>query len=175
VLLLVGDNDSYPLWYLQLAERARADVTPVTIPLLGAPWYRAELARRHDLLPRGSELRWEGLPATLRLIASAARRQRRPLVVSAAVPDTQRAHIGTGWTLTGVAWRWTPERGVDSVDTAAVAGVARRISPRLFAPVRDGTFGTEHWAQQILRCPATALEAARQGRSASLEAACNPK
>jgi len=43
-------NDSYPLWYLQQVEGTRKDVTIVTLPLLGAEWYRAELARRYKLL-----------------------------------------------------------------------------------------------------------------------------
>ncbi|MBA3646637.1 MAG: DUF2723 domain-containing protein, partial [Gemmatimonadaceae bacterium] len=46
VMFAVGDNDTYPLWYLQQVEGIRRDVTVVTIPLLSAAWYRAELARR---------------------------------------------------------------------------------------------------------------------------------
>jgi hypothetical protein len=46
VLFVAGDNDSYPLWYEQVARANRRDVTVVTVPLLGAAWYRAELARR---------------------------------------------------------------------------------------------------------------------------------
>ena len=58
VLLALGDNDTYPLWYLQQAEGTRKDVTIVTEPLLGAEWYRAELARRYKLLDSAAVDRW---------------------------------------------------------------------------------------------------------------------
>ncbi|HLE56820.1 MAG TPA: DUF2723 domain-containing protein, partial [Rhodothermia bacterium] len=51
VILARGDNETYPVWYLQEVERTRRDVTVVVIPLLPAQWYRAELERRHALLP----------------------------------------------------------------------------------------------------------------------------
>src|SRR6185503_12873851 len=50
VLFVAGDNDTYPLWYAQQVERQRRDVTVVTMPLLNAPWYVAELARRDSLV-----------------------------------------------------------------------------------------------------------------------------
>jgi hypothetical protein len=60
IFLAIGDNDTYPLWYLQQAEGYRPDVTVVTIPLLGAPWYRAELQRRHHLLTPAYVAPWRG-------------------------------------------------------------------------------------------------------------------
>jgi hypothetical protein len=50
VFLALGDNDTYPLWYLQEAERLRRDVVVVTVPLLATRWYREEVRRRHDLI-----------------------------------------------------------------------------------------------------------------------------
>ena len=46
VLFADGDNDTYPLWYAQQVEGVRRDVLVVTIPLLPASWYPAELTRR---------------------------------------------------------------------------------------------------------------------------------
>src|SRR5690606_18627318 len=39
VLLTNGDNDSFPLWYLQHVEHVREDVTIVLSPYLAFPWY----------------------------------------------------------------------------------------------------------------------------------------
>src|SRR5690606_13810610 len=64
VLLTAGDLDSYPIWYLQAVHGVRADVTVVVVPMLPAGWYRAELARRHGLLPAADGGLWEGEAAT---------------------------------------------------------------------------------------------------------------
>jgi hypothetical protein len=56
VLFSAGDNDSYPLWYAQQVDGRRRDVTVITLSLIPAAWYQAELARR-------TGLRWTGEPA----------------------------------------------------------------------------------------------------------------
>ena len=65
VVLAYGDNDTYPVWYAQEVEGIRRDVTTVTVPLLGASWYRAELARRHELL---EDLGWRGTDSVLAML-----------------------------------------------------------------------------------------------------------
>jgi hypothetical protein len=64
VVFAVGDNDTYPVWYMQEVEGRRRDVTPVTLPLLGAKWYRRELSRRHQLLDSSYIEDWRGIGAT---------------------------------------------------------------------------------------------------------------
>jgi hypothetical protein len=162
VLLAVGDNDSYPVWYLQHAEGVRADVTPVTMPLLGATWYRAELARRHRLLAPGAEGRWAGTIETVREIAAAAARDGRALAVSAAVPDSVRAYVGGGWTRVGVAWVRVPGAFGETIDSAASLRVASGVPRAAMRPVRAGGDGVPAWAQALLRC-------------ASLDGTCNSK
>jgi hypothetical protein len=49
LLLTAGDNDSYPLWYRQVADSLRRDVQIVVTPLLGANWYLTESSRRARL------------------------------------------------------------------------------------------------------------------------------
>jgi hypothetical protein len=80
VVFAYGDNDTYPVWYAQYVEGVRTDVTTITIPLLGASWYRAELARRHGLLDSDKIRHWRGYDATLATICRIARERGRPIV-----------------------------------------------------------------------------------------------
>jgi hypothetical protein len=86
VFMAIGDNDTYPLWYLQQVEHARVDVTVVTIPLLGATWYREELARRYGLLEEPAST-WRGIDASVREICLRAASLGRPIVLSPHVTD----------------------------------------------------------------------------------------
>jgi hypothetical protein len=82
IFLALGDNDTYPLWYLQQAEGTRRDVTIVTVPLLGAKWYRAELARRYKLLDPPAVNTWLGRDSTVALITKRAYDQNHPVIHS---------------------------------------------------------------------------------------------
>jgi hypothetical protein len=82
ILLALGDNDTYPLWFLQQVESTRRDVTVVTVPLLGAKWYRAELARRYKLLDSAAVENWVGRDSTVALITKRSYEQNRPVVRS---------------------------------------------------------------------------------------------
>jgi hypothetical protein len=103
VLFLDGDNDSYPIWYLQQTEAMRPDVLPITVPLLPADWYPAQIARR-------SGLRWSNGPVAgartlsgqrAALIAESAAVAGRPVVASPALPARERALLGADWVLRG--------------------------------------------------------------------------
>jgi hypothetical protein len=43
ILVTNGDNDSFPLWYLQKVERLREDVTVVLTPYLNTGWYPRQI------------------------------------------------------------------------------------------------------------------------------------
>ena len=82
VLLSLGDNDTYPLWYLQLGEGLRNDVTVVPVPLLAARWYREELARRVKLLDTATVRNWVGRDSTIAVLTKRSYDQNRPVVRS---------------------------------------------------------------------------------------------
>ena len=82
VFLALGDNDTYPLWYLQQGEGTRKDVTVVAVPLLGAKWYRAELARRYKLLDSTTVASWRGRDSTVAVLTKRSYDQNRPVVKS---------------------------------------------------------------------------------------------
>jgi hypothetical protein len=126
VLLAAGDNDTYPLWYLQQVEGVRPDVTVVVTPLLPAAWYRAELARG-GLLADSAVRVWRGVPAAVRALAAGTRDQGRPLLVSVLQSGSVRRAAGGAWQLHG-AWYAASDASVDPRSTTdpRVATALRR-------------------------------------------------
>jgi hypothetical protein len=75
-----GDNEVYPVWYLQEVEHIRRDMSVVVVPLLPAMWYREELARRQNLLSTDSARLWLGTSRVVASICAHARAQGRTVI-----------------------------------------------------------------------------------------------
>ncbi len=53
LLITGGDNDTYPIWYLQLVEGIRPDVRMVCLPLLNSSWFIKQLRDWEPKVPMG--------------------------------------------------------------------------------------------------------------------------
>jgi hypothetical protein len=188
VLLVAGDNDTYPLWYEQIVERRRPDVTVVTIPLLPAEWYRWELSRRHKLIMGSAVDSWRGLEATIAGIATRAGELGRPLAMANSVPAGQREPLGGNWILRGAVYE---RRSTDDVSTGvpvlalgdslvvAHSGAARLVvdtattaRSALGAATQTVVDPAEAYVSTLLRCPSSILAAVRAGHG-SVDPRCN--
>ncbi|MGQ0766279.1 MAG: protein O-mannosyl-transferase family [Gemmatimonadota bacterium] len=158
VLFLAGDNDTYSVWYMQNVVGVRRDVTPITIPLLGADWYRRELHRRHDLLGQDHLQVWRGSGPAIRAIATAATAAGRPVNASVAVLPAERdwAVVAGGWTLRGMVFA-RAESNAPHVDTATTARVAAEIEAAVGRTSGSGD-PTSNYMLNLLRCPASAMD-----------------
>lgn len=141
VLFTAGDNDTFPLWYLQQVEEYRTDVSVVTVPLLGAAWYRADVAGR-NLLPPEAVRRWRGLDVTLQAVASRAAADGRPLRVSTMLgrADRERIDPQQGWALQGLVYAAVRGTAAGTVilDRAALARGSAQVPVSALAPLPAG-------------------------------------
>ena len=171
VLFVSGDNDTYPLWYAQQVENRRRDVTIVTLPLLGARWYVAELERRYGLAG----------PDAPR-IAAVARAHGRPVAVALTVDEETRDQLAVSWTVIGAVALDTYSLGpleqhqrIVSIDDSAVTATADRIDRWTGKRVvRSSTDPVHQYFSDVLSCPRRMLDSMRGPATvAFLDSLCN--
>jgi len=181
VLFVAGDNDTYPLWYVQVAEHVRRDVTVVTVPLIPAEWYRAELARRHGLYQLADTSTWRGTPREIASIATRARRAGRPVAAAVSLEPELRSALGAGWTFRGLVY--VSREGPDSdliteVEEPAVDSAAAMVERFFGGPVDADRVDDPAalYIAHLLTCPALARQAVRSSPTESgelLASRCN--
>jgi hypothetical protein len=181
VLFLEGDNDSYPIWYVQQVEGVRRDVLAVTVPLLPTTWYSAEIARRSGLHWNDGE-RVVGARTMsdqrAALIAAAAVRAGRPVVASPALPARDRALLGSDWLLSGPVYvagaAGTDARMPARVDSAAAGGWAQRRGAGSLVPPSLSGDDVVRVMLDLLECPRLLTRpTASKAQRDSLEVNCN--
>lgn len=165
VLFVAGDNDTYPLWYAQVARHVRTDVSIVTVPLLAAQWYRAELSRRARLYEMADTANWQGTPREMAAIASHAMRQSRPVAVAVALEPELRGAVGSRWSMRGLVYvrRSSSEfPATTAIDLRAVDSTSAMIARLLVGPIDpdrvDDPAG--RYLTTLLTCPMLAKRAA---------------
>jgi hypothetical protein len=161
-----GDNDSFAIWYVQVVEGARPDVTVVIAPLLPAQWYREQLARRDSLLdPAGVQAEVHSEGEALARIAAGTRRVGRPLAVTLSAGPARREALGGTWMLRGVVFvhdtvgRGVPSSALDApVDSAMASAFVRRFGWTASDTLRhESTDPAPALFARVLACPAFAL------------------
>ncbi|HET7583432.1 MAG TPA: DUF2723 domain-containing protein [Gemmatimonadaceae bacterium] len=199
VLLVAGDNDTFPLWYLQSAEHVRPDVAVVTVPLLGAAWYRAQLLRRDHLSTAMTGRSVLDEASMLTAIGASARAAGRPVAAAITLAAPRRAPAAPWWVVTGpivVNSDREPSSapGVihipvlpDTMSAAALrpdsvtvdtAAVGRYVTAMQWLGERAPAVGVDPAAavawRYVVQCPRALLSAARSGSVAdSLATLCN--
>ncbi len=156
VLYTAGDNDSFPLWYLQQVEQFRPDVAIITVPMLGARWYRDNL-RRHALLPDQAVDVWPGLGALLHSTSMRAAVTRRPVRVSVLLDARDRVLIepAAAWVLEGLVYAPSfslPPRTL-GLDLVRMGQASERIPPSALDVLPLGADPAAEQMQALLRCP----------------------
>ena len=155
VLIAAGDNDTFPLWYLQQVEDYRPDVTVVTVPLLGAAWYRAGLARR-GAYPRDQATAWPGLEGALAHVMRTATASRRPVRVSALLSRRDRLRLApaSGWALQGLVYApdTAAEAGRTTLDLRALRRTREQVPPGALAPLPRHADPAASTTQELLQC-----------------------
>lgn len=155
VLVAAGDHDTFPLWYLQMVEEYRPDVTIVTVPLMGATWYRDALAQQHLLAPE-AVARWPGMSAVLRSVMIHAESRRRPVRVSTLLTRNDRGLLDPtrGWALQGLVY--APDSllagGTTGLDLAALRRSREQIPASALAPLPPAADPAAETVQELLRC-----------------------
>jgi hypothetical protein len=181
MLLVAGDNDSYTTWFRQAALNDRRDVVPVTVSLLPAHWYRAELARRYQLLTPEDIEGWRGDLPVLRALVEGARREGRPVAAALSISADLRQALAPAWTLGGTAYIADFEsapRG-DTIDRASVTRIATLVAPHLPSRTYRGRDPAVPYVVRLLQCPSLSLRDARplteHESVVSLDSRCNFK
>jgi hypothetical protein len=170
VLFVVGDNDSYPLWYAQRVLRIRQDVAVITVPLLPTRWYRAEIARRHGLLDTAHVDRFESKMSTAAAIADGARRLGKPVAAAATLTRAERDRLAKSWRTGGLVYVEGPSV-IDSVEAQRWASwVDERVPQRETHPAIDPV---NSYFRRILDCPRQLASVAHRGDVTRLDSACN--
>ncbi len=118
LLFTIGDNDTFPLWYLQQVEGVRTDVQIINLSLLGTESYCYSV--RQQLLRQGSDLlpdeEWATKGSFGRLgIILANNNDERPVFFSQYAYDDNKDRFVQRMQLCGMAYRLMPE-ACDSVD-----------------------------------------------------------
>jgi hypothetical protein len=177
VLFVMGDNDSYPLWFAQRVSGTRRDVAVITVPLLPTRWYRAEIARRHGLLAENEVERYEGRLPAAAAVGEGARRANRPLVAAVTMTPGERERLAKTWTAHGLVFVANDSPAASApvrIDTVAVRTwtewVDRRIPSRETRPAIDPV---NSYFRRVLDCPSALLSLAQTGDTTRLDSVCN--
>ena len=144
ILLTSGDNDTFPLWYIQQVEGVRTDVQVVNTSLLSSSWYAEQTA--YQLRQQGTDLlpadetgrRHKGSYALLDLVTNTRvlydSIPLRPIYLTHYTANSMGEVFEGHLQLSGCTYRL----GIRSEDTVAVEEMAEHVTTQFrYSPVKS--------------------------------------
>lgn len=125
-----GDNDTFPLWYIQEVEGFRTDVRVVNLSLLNTPWYIHQLKDQmnvpisytydqiENLRPRWDAAKQRVWRVQDDMVSDILRTNKwqQPIFFAVTVSDDNKLGLEDNMIMEGMGYRIVPTKGTNRVD-----------------------------------------------------------